>query len=135
MKKPILITLTLATTFLLGFAFKSVTTKNKENNMKRLSIDIPNELHHMLKVHTSYKECKIKDFVKKAIQSKIKLEQQVHISKNIPNADTIKIFEENLDMMSNEQIRSLAMKLKLDPSGAKPVLKKRLLQQFDTLKE
>ena len=63
--------------------------------MKRLSIDIPNELHHMLKVHTSYKGCKIKDFVTKAIQNKIKLEQQVHISKNIPNAETIKTFEES----------------------------------------
>jgi putative cell wall-binding protein len=49
----------------------------------------------MLKVHTSYKECKIKDFVTKAIQNKIKLEQQVHISKNIPNAETIKTFEES----------------------------------------
>ena len=63
--------------------------------MKRLSIDIPNELHHMLKIHTSYKECKIKDFVTKAIQNKIKLEQQVYISKNIPNAETIKTFEES----------------------------------------
>jgi hypothetical protein len=37
MKKTILITLTLATTFLLGFAFKSVTTKNYENKMKRVT--------------------------------------------------------------------------------------------------
>ena len=36
MKKTILITLTLATTFLLGFAFKSVTT-NKDSKMKRVT--------------------------------------------------------------------------------------------------
>ena len=37
MKKPILITLTLTTTFLLGFAFKSVTIKNNDNKMKRVT--------------------------------------------------------------------------------------------------
>jgi len=36
MKKPILITLILATTFCLGFAFKSVTTKNNDSKMKRV---------------------------------------------------------------------------------------------------
>jgi hypothetical protein len=51
---------------------------------------------------------------------------------NIFGTANRKIFEENLDNMSNEEIRSLAMKLKLDPSGARPVLKKRLMQQFDT---
>lgn len=43
-----------------------------------------------------------------------------------------KIFEENLDEMSDIQIQNLAAKLKLDPAGSKPTLKKRLLQQFDT---
>jgi hypothetical protein len=43
-----------------------------------------------------------------------------------------KIFEENLDEMSDIQIQNLAAKLKLDPAGSKPMLKKRLLQQFDT---
>ncbi|HET7116322.1 MAG TPA: VOC family protein [Hanamia sp.] len=38
MKKPILITLTLATTFCLGFAFKSITTTTNSNNeMKRVT--------------------------------------------------------------------------------------------------
>jgi predicted enzyme related to lactoylglutathione lyase len=37
MKKPILITLILATTFCLGFAFKSVTTKNNDSKMKRVT--------------------------------------------------------------------------------------------------
>lgn len=37
MKRPILITLTLATTFLLGFAFKSVTTTINDNKMKRVT--------------------------------------------------------------------------------------------------
>ena len=34
--------------------------------------------------------------------------------------------------MSDIQIQNLAAKLKLDPAGSKPTLKKRLLQQFDT---
>ena len=37
MKKTILITLILATTFCLGFAFKSVTTKNNDSKMKRVT--------------------------------------------------------------------------------------------------
>ncbi len=37
MKKTILITLTLTTTFFLGFAFKSVTTNNKNNKMKKVT--------------------------------------------------------------------------------------------------
>jgi len=37
MKKTILITLTLAATFFLGFAFKSVTTNNKDNKMKKVT--------------------------------------------------------------------------------------------------
>lgn len=63
--------------------------------MKRLSIDIPNELHHLLKVHTSYTGCKIKDFVTMAIKNGINTEQKPRISKNIPNAETIKAFEDS----------------------------------------
>ncbi|MEO9144409.1 MAG: VOC family protein [Ginsengibacter sp.] len=37
MKKSILITLTLATTFFLGFAFKSITTTNDKNKMKKVT--------------------------------------------------------------------------------------------------
>ena len=51
---------------------------------------------------------------------------------NIFGTANRKIFEENLDNMSDIQIQNLAAKLKLDPSGSKPMLKKRLLQQFDT---
>jgi hypothetical protein len=43
-----------------------------------------------------------------------------------------KIFEENLDNMSSSEIQNLASKLKIDPSGSKPMIKKRLMQQFDT---
>jgi uncharacterized protein (UPF0335 family) len=75
--------------------------------MKRLSIDIPNELHHMLKVHASYKECKIKDFVTKAIQSAIKIEQKPRISKNIPNAETIKTFEESKQGIGLQEFTSV----------------------------
>lgn len=37
MRKAILTTLTLAATFSLGFAFKSVTNKNEDNKMKRVT--------------------------------------------------------------------------------------------------
>lgn len=37
MKKPILIALTLVTTFFLGFAFKTVTTTNKNYKMKKVT--------------------------------------------------------------------------------------------------
>lgn len=37
MKKSILITLTLATTFCLGFVFKTITTTNNNNNMKKVT--------------------------------------------------------------------------------------------------
>ncbi len=37
MKKSILLTLTLATTFLLGFAFKTITTTNNNTKMKRVT--------------------------------------------------------------------------------------------------
>ena len=37
MKKAILISLTLVITFFLGFAFKSITSKNNENKMKRVT--------------------------------------------------------------------------------------------------
>ena len=47
---------------------------------------------------------------------------------NIFGTANRKIFEENLDEMSDIQIQNLAAKLKLDPAGSKPTLKKRLLQ-------
>ena len=37
MKKTIILTITLAATFYLGFAFKSVTTNNNDNKMKRVT--------------------------------------------------------------------------------------------------
>lgn len=61
------------------------------------------------------------------------LETALGISEiNIFGTANRKIFEENLDEMSDIQIQNLAAKLKLDPAGSKPMLKKRLLQQFDT---
>ena len=35
--------------------------------MTRLSIDIPNELHHYLKIHTPQKKVTVVDFVRNAI--------------------------------------------------------------------
>ncbi len=37
MKRPVLIALTLATTFMMGFAVKSLTTKTNDNKMKRVT--------------------------------------------------------------------------------------------------
>ena len=51
---------------------------------------------------------------------------------NIFGTANRKIFEENLDAMSDIEVQNLAAKLKIDPSGSRPMLKKRLLQQFDT---
>lgn len=42
------------------------------------------------------------------------------------------IFEENLDAMSEMQMQALARRLYIDQSGSKPMLKKRLMKQFDT---
>lgn len=42
------------------------------------------------------------------------------------------IFEENLDEMSEMQMQALARRLYIDQSGSKPMLKKRLMKQFDT---
>lgn len=62
-----------------------------------------------------------------------KLETVLGISDiNIFGTANRKVFEENLDNMSSVEIQNLASKLKIDPSGSKPMLKKRLLQQFDT---
>lgn len=51
---------------------------------------------------------------------------------NIFGTANRKIFEENLDNMSDRQIQALASKLKIDPAGSRPNLKQRLLRQFDT---
>lgn len=51
---------------------------------------------------------------------------------NIFKTANRKIFEENLDNMSDSEVQSLANKLKIDPSGSKPQLKQKLLRQFDT---
>lgn len=56
--------------------------------MTRLSIDISEELHHYLKIHTAYKKETILDFVKRAIHSKIDQEK-------VPNEETIKALEES----------------------------------------
>jgi hypothetical protein len=43
--------------------------------MTRLSIDIPNELHHYLKIHTARKKVTVVDFVRDAIYKKIDQEK------------------------------------------------------------
>jgi hypothetical protein len=56
--------------------------------MTRLSIDISDELHHYLKIHTAYTKSNIRDFVTKAIYSRVDQEK-------IPNEETIKALEES----------------------------------------
>lgn len=56
--------------------------------MTRLSIDIPNELHHYLKNTYGTKKVTVVDFVRDAIYKKIDQEK-------IPNRETIKAIEES----------------------------------------
>ena len=56
--------------------------------MTRLSIDIPNELHHYLKIHTARNKVTVVDFVRDAIYKKIDQEK-------VPNRETIKAIEES----------------------------------------
>ena len=56
--------------------------------MTRLSIDIPNELHHYLKIHTARKKVTVVDFVRDAIYKKIDQEK-------VPNKETLKAIEES----------------------------------------
>ena len=56
--------------------------------MTRLSIDIPNELHHYLKIHTARTKVTVVDFVRDAIYKKIDQEK-------VPNRETIKAIEES----------------------------------------
>jgi len=62
-----------------------------------------------------------------------KLEKTLGIDEvNIFKTANRKIFEENLENMSDLEMKTLAAKLKIDPSGSKPKLKQKLLRQFDT---
>jgi hypothetical protein len=76
----------------------------------------------------------IKDKNSPEYRDKIRqLEKTLGITEiNIFGTANRKIFEENLDTMSDRQIQSLANKLKIDPAGSRPNLKQRLLRQFDT---
>ena len=56
--------------------------------MTRLSIDISNELHHYLKIHTARKKITVMSFVRDAIYQKIDQEK-------VPNRETIKAIEES----------------------------------------
>jgi len=76
--------------------------------MTRLSIDIPNELHHFLKVHTAYKNDTIMNFVREAIYNKIEQEKEL-------NAESIKILEESAkDLNINKYSSYKEMYKKLD---------------------
>lgn len=56
--------------------------------MTRLSIDISDELHHYLKIHTARKKITVMNFVRDAIYKKIDQEKA-------PNKETIKAIEES----------------------------------------
>ena len=55
--------------------------------MTRLSIDINNDLHQLLKIHTAHKNETIVDFVRNAI--KMKLEKE-----SMPNTKTLSAIKE-----------------------------------------
>lgn len=56
--------------------------------MTRLSIDISNELHKFLKVHTAYKNDTIMNYVREAIYTRISQEKEL-------NQESIKALEES----------------------------------------
>ena len=71
--------------------------------MTRLSIDISDELHHYLKIHTAYTKSNIRDFVTKAIYMQVEQEK-------IPNEETIKALEESrqgVGVTSNSSVEEM----------------------------
>ena len=54
------------------------------------------------------------------------------IEVNVFGTANRKIFEENLDAMTQLQLQDFARKLKVDTSGSMAAIKTRLLRQFDT---
>ncbi|MGL4226559.1 MAG: hypothetical protein ACRCRR_02970 [Rickettsia sp.] len=67
--------------------------------MTRLSIDIPNELHQFLKVHTAYKHDTIMNFVREAIYTKLEQEKEL-------NVKSIKALEESKKGLNINQYSS-----------------------------
>jgi len=68
--------------------------------MTRLSIDISDELHHCLKVHTAYKNQTIMNFVREAIYSKIEKEKKL-------NKESIRVIEESKKGFGISSFKSL----------------------------
>lgn len=56
--------------------------------MTRLSIDISDELHHFLKIHTAYKNDTIMNYVREAIYARVEQEKEL-------NQESIKALEES----------------------------------------
>ena len=56
--------------------------------MRRLSIDISEDLHHYLKIHTARRKDTIMNYVKEAIYNRLEQEK-------IPNEETLKTLEES----------------------------------------
>lgn len=56
--------------------------------MVRITIDIPDELHHYLKIHTARTKDTIRNFVTEAIYKEVNQEK-------VPNEETIKAFEDS----------------------------------------
>jgi hypothetical protein len=77
--------------------------------MTRLSIDISNELHHFLKVHTAYKNDTIMNYVREAIYSRISQEKEL-------NQESIKALAESKEGLNINKYNSydeMYKKLKL----------------------
>lgn len=57
-----------------------------QNNITRLTIDLPSEMHRLIKAKASLQNMSIKDFVIRAIENDV---DDVPVSKNIPNKKTV----------------------------------------------
>ncbi|WP_367364511.1 hypothetical protein [Candidatus Tisiphia endosymbiont of Nedyus quadrimaculatus] len=77
--------------------------------MTRLSIDIPNELHQFLKIHTAYRKDTIMNFVREAIYIRIHQEKKL----NEESVKTLKESREGLNINTYPSYEEMYKKLNL----------------------
>ncbi|WP_341757558.1 hypothetical protein [Candidatus Tisiphia endosymbiont of Ditula angustiorana] len=77
--------------------------------MTRLSIDIPNELHQFLKIHTAYRKDTIMNFVREAIYIRIHQEKKL----NEESVKTLKESSEGLNINIYPSYEEMYKKLNL----------------------
>ncbi len=77
--------------------------------MTRLSIDIPNELHQFLKIHTAYKKDTIMNFVREAIYIRIDQEKKL----NEESVNVLKESSKGLNINTYSSYEEMYKKLNL----------------------